>query len=421
MEYKNVQSIVVCYPYPWRILLMDTKLITQLKILKLTNSKPNFSELARIYDVDRRTVKKYYDGYEGKPKHRVKPSILDKHMELIKEKLLIKGTTVRAVYEFVLSEVDSEIGTYSNFNKYIKSKGIKPKKSEKGHPRFETPAGVQAQVDWKEDISIANKYGEIFTFQVFDYKLGHSRYCQFTYKNNKTRQDVFDCLITSFKATGGVLREILFDNMASVVDLKDNRRHINNRMRAFADDFHFKIKLAKPRHPFTKGKVETINKFLDWLLPYEGEFETEADLIEILNKINNKVNTQVCQATGVPPLLLFQKEKEYLQSLPNQKVIESYMSNNRQTTVQKDSLITYKNSKYSVPAAYIGKSVYIRETENKLLIYYNTECIAVHNLSAQRINYVKEHYTELLTPLIDDKATVSSIAEENLRQMDIFL
>ena len=58
MEYKNVQSIVVCYPYPWRILLMDTKLITQLKILKLTNSKPNFSELARIYDVDRRTVKK---------------------------------------------------------------------------------------------------------------------------------------------------------------------------------------------------------------------------------------------------------------------------------------------------------------------------------------------------------------------------
>ena len=155
-------------------------------------------------------------------------------------------------------------------------------------------------------------------------------------------------------------------------------------MRAFADDFHFKIKLAKPRHPFTKGKVETINKFLDWLLPYEGEFETEADLIEILNKINNKVNTQVCQATGVPPLLLFQKEKEYLQSLPNHKVIESYMSNNRQTTVQKDSLITYKNSKYSVPSAYIGKSVYIRETENKLLIYYNTECIAVHNLSVQR-------------------------------------
>ncbi len=400
---------------------MNEQLLTQLKILKLSNSKPNYSELARMYGVDRRTVKKYYDGYEGKPKHHSKPSVLDKHIKLIKEKLNIKGTTIRAVYEYIVTEVDPNIGTYSNFNKYIKSKKLKPKKHEKGHPRFETPAGLQAQVDWKENISIANKYGEIFTFQVFDYKLGHSRYCQFTYKNNKTRQDLFDCLIESFNATGGVPKEILFDNMASVVDLKDNRRHINNRMRAFADDFHFKIRLAKPRHPFTKGKVETINKFLDWLLPYDGEFETEDDLIKILEKINNKVNTQICQATGVTPLLLFQKEKEYLQSLPSQKVIESYLSHNRQIIVQKDSLITYKNSKYSVPSAYIGKSVYIRQTENKLFIYYNTELIAVHNLSLQKINYIKEHYTELLSHLIDDKATVSSIAEENLRRMDNFL
>ena len=28
---------------------------------------------------------------------------------------------------------------------------------------------------------------------------------------------------------------------------------------------------------------------MDWLLPYEGEFETEEELIEILDKINLKV------------------------------------------------------------------------------------------------------------------------------------
>lgn len=47
---------------------MDKGLITQLQILKLSNVKPNFSELARLYDLDRRNVKRYYDGYEGKPK-----------------------------------------------------------------------------------------------------------------------------------------------------------------------------------------------------------------------------------------------------------------------------------------------------------------------------------------------------------------
>ena len=63
---------------------MDKGLITQLQILKLSNIKPNFSELARQYDLDRRTVKRYYDGYEGKPKHHNKPSKLDEHYVLVK-------------------------------------------------------------------------------------------------------------------------------------------------------------------------------------------------------------------------------------------------------------------------------------------------------------------------------------------------
>lgn len=192
-------------------------------------------------------------------------------------------------------------------------------------------------------------------------------------------------------------------------------------MKAFADDFHFKIRLAKPRHPFTKGKVETINKFLDWLLPYEGEFETEQELITILESINNRVNKSVCQATGVPPLLLFQTEKEYLQSLPNQKVIESYLSHDRQIKVQNDSMINYKNSKYSVPLAYIGKNVWIRHISDKLHIYYNTDEIAVHKISSKKLNYNKEHYTELLSNVLNNIDDISELADLNLKQMDEFL
>lgn len=400
---------------------MKEQLITQLKILKLSNVKPNFAELGRIYDLDWRTVKKYYDGYDGKPKHHNKPSKLDKYKQLITQKLSIKGTNVRAVYEFIIDEVDPDIGTYSNFQKYIKSRGLMPKKKATGHPRYETEPGIQAQVDWKEDISIANCNGEIFTFQVFDYKLGYSRYPIFTYKLYKTRQDVFDCLINSFKATGGVPREILFDNMASVVDLKGNRRHINEKMRTFAKDFNFKIRLCKPRHSFTKGKVEALNKFLSWIYPYQGEFETEEELIAILEKINQKVCKRVCDETGVPPLLLFQKEKEYLQPLPSNEVIESYLPHDRQTTVRKDSMVTFNKCKYSVPPAYIGKPVRLQINADKLCIYYSTDLIAEHLLTNKRLNYRPEDYKTLLNGRIKDADSIEEMAEENLKRMDLLL
>jgi len=46
---------------------MEDILRAQLIIIKTMDLKPNFSELSRKYGYDRRTVKKYYDGYEGKP------------------------------------------------------------------------------------------------------------------------------------------------------------------------------------------------------------------------------------------------------------------------------------------------------------------------------------------------------------------
>ncbi|NLI58707.1 MAG: IS21 family transposase, partial [Clostridium sp.] len=51
---------------------MECSLRAQLGIIKVMNLKPNFSDLARQYGFDRRTVKKYYEGYDGKPKTRNK-------------------------------------------------------------------------------------------------------------------------------------------------------------------------------------------------------------------------------------------------------------------------------------------------------------------------------------------------------------
>ena len=41
------------------------------------------------------------------------------------------------------------------------------------------------------------------------------------------------------------------------------------------------------------------------------------------------------------PVLLLQKEAEYLQPLPDINIVESYTAKTRRTTVTKDSMITY--------------------------------------------------------------------------------
>ena len=58
-----IQSI--CAKLFTEVINVNTALSIQLRILGLNGIKPNFSELARMYGLDRRTVKKYYDGYEG--------------------------------------------------------------------------------------------------------------------------------------------------------------------------------------------------------------------------------------------------------------------------------------------------------------------------------------------------------------------
>lgn len=399
---------------------MITNLIGQINIIKAMNFKPNYSELAREYGMDRRTIKKYYEGYEGKPKTRNKSSKLDQYYNEIKNKLSLKGITVKAVYEYLIDQ-KYEIGTYSNFMKYVKSKELKPSKSTKGHPRYETPPGKQAQVDWKEDLKLISKNNEEFLINVFNYKLGNSRYCNFEYRKTKTQQDVFECLISSFKATGGIPNEILFDNMRTIVDITDGKRKINNKAKAFANDFGFNISLCKPRHSFTKGKVESANKFIEWVLAYNNEFETEEELIQIIKNINIKVNKYINQTTGLPPILLFQKEKEYLQPLPNQSIIESYMNQRLTANVHKDSLINYKNCKYSVPSKYINKTVTLKVIDDELHIYFSTDLIAIHKVSDKKINYLEDHYKELLSVSIKDSEDIDILAKENLGQLDYLL
>ena len=70
------------------------KLKQELLIMKTLNIKPNYSELSKIYKLDRRTIKKYNNGYSKSEVKRNRKSKLDKYYDEIKEKLGLPGITI---------------------------------------------------------------------------------------------------------------------------------------------------------------------------------------------------------------------------------------------------------------------------------------------------------------------------------------
>lgn len=386
--------------------------------LETLDMKPNYSELGRIYGIDRRTAKKKYLGIENKTQ-REKYSILDQYIDIIKEKCNIPGTTKKSVYKYIQMNIDENIGTYSNFNKYVnKNNEIIFIKNKTAHVLFETDYGVQLQFDWKGPIHLHTKDSTIIEFYIFSTTLGASRFHTFIYSKFMTLESVEKCLIESFKMIGGVPKECLTDNMSSIVNY--SQHDFTTSFKTFSKDMGFIPKHCKVNSPETKGKDESCNRFMNWLLPYDYEFNEENELIEIIKKLNKEINKEVNQSTNMPPVVLFEKEKEYLQPLPTETIIDKYLDSLIPVKVQNTMLFHYKGSKYSVPKKYINKTLKVKEIDNKLYVYYNRELIKTHNISNQKINYDQKDYVEGLSSSLyyKEQQEIDDLAKHNLELLN---
>lgn len=228
------------------------------------------------------------------------------------------------------------------------------------------------------------------------------------------------------KLFGGVPHEILFDNMATVVDrLSSTYRAvvINKKFAQFAKDVGFVVNTCRPYRPQTKGKVECVAKLMDRLKVYNKEFTTIEELDDIVNKLMDEINNEDINFVE-KPIDRLKEEQKYLSSFPSVDCIYQYFRQNKGYKVSKESMITYKKHKYSVPIKYIGEYLTVSEGEDTLNIYYTTDLIATHNISGKYLNYKKEHVQEILKSDALKGASeekIDEFIEENLSKMDIFL
>ena len=373
---------------------MRKDIYERMKIMKQEGIKPNYAEIARRWECDYRTVKRYFEE-DVVPKRKImKPSKLDSFKAIIEEKVSL-GCTASSIYHFIKKK--GYEGRYTILREFIKS--IKVEGKQKATIRFETNPGLQAQVDWKERLKMISKKGEVFEINIFLMILGYSRTKYFELTIDKSQETLMMAMINGFRYFGGVPKEIIFDNMKTVVNQSRTNYQaavINETFYQFSKDMGFEVWSCKAFRPQTKGKVEALAKLMSRLEPYNNEFDSLEELEEIVRQVMLDINNDKSHATNEKPLTLLEKEKEYLLSIPNQDLINDYFTKPITRIITKESMITYMNNKYSLDPKYIGKTVYLEVSDTHLKIIYGKEIISTHKLSKKKLNYHKDDMVSIL-------------------------
>ena len=343
--------------------------------------KINKSQIARELEVDRRTVDKYINGYT-KPETRNCDDCITPFYDTIAELLSDKNQQVfyyRKVLWQYLVDNHGFTGVYCNFCHYLRKypefdsyfRKSRPSNTNKVTIRYETPMDKQAQLDWKESIPFILSSGETIDVNIFVLLLSYSRFRVYRVSLSKNQEILFSFLDDAFE-TGKV----------------------NNKFQQFADDYGFKVQPCIARHPHTKAKVEAPMKILDEIRAYNGKLNY-MKLVELVTRINNRVNAQVNQGTGRIPLMYYNKEKAFLNSLPADNIRKPYQITTNTVKVNHSSMFNYKSCQYSVPPEYIDKIVSLQVYDGYIHVYCNTEFITIHQLSSKKLNYISEHYAAI--------------------------
>lgn len=197
-----------------------------------------------------------------------------------------------------------------------------PKALPEDAVRFETAPGQQLQVDWAE-------FQHRPRLAAFVATLGYSRASFVEFVEDETLDTLLRCHEQAFAFFGGVPREVLYDNMRTVVVQRDAYGEGQHRFQKglwdFAKHYGFIPKLCRPYRAQTKGKVERFIHYLRYsfyhplvshLPSSERWLDRETANSEVHRWLNQIANRRLHGTTGAIPAERLQEERPLLQVMP---------------------------------------------------------------------------------------------------------
>ena len=373
------------------------------------------SAVAKRLKVNRRTVARYWsmdvELYQGLNVSRRR--LLDVHQESILRWLREYPTLSAAqVCDWLKEHYGSNHAerTVSRYVKELREAHRLPKTEEQRVYEAvpESPPGQQMQVDFGEKWMVSVDGGRVkVRFAAF--VLSHSRYKYVEFQSHPfTSVDLVRACRQCFSYMGGIPQELVFDQDGIVVVSENCGDVIHTyEFEKLRQDLKFGIYLCRASDPESKGKIESVVKFVkrNFL-----ENRTYAD-DEILNTcalewLNRTGNAKIHSTTKRVPAEVFKTEREHLRPLIEPlPLTTAYIYR----TVRKDNTILYDSNRYSLPLGTYDtqKEVQI-DARNGILSIMTTfgESICEHMISTGRGMLIKNqnhsrNKTERLNQLLE--------------------
>lgn len=234
--------------------------------------------------------------------------------------------------------------------------------------RYTTAPGETYQMDW--GFTDALDYnGYVYRVACFAMICHHcgERYIEFF--PNAKQENLFIGMIHAFQYMG-VPQYVLTDNMKSVVLHRDLEGHPvwQKDYEAFMRTVGFDTKLCKPRHPFTKGAVERLVRFVKENFLSDRVFCNVTDLnwqaLEWCNTQNGIYHRAV---DGVPQQIHDAACSSHLRKLPDSNEARWYLCPERRISF--DGFINYEGRRFGVPYSYSGSTARVMRSGDTLYIY----------------------------------------------------
>ena len=189
--------------------------------------------------------------------------------------------------------------------------------------RFETEPGRQMQVDW----AVFRRGKD--RLSAFVATLGYSRDAYVEFVTDEQVETLMAAHENAFVFFGGVPKNVLYDNMKTVILDRDvygpGGHRFHSTFLDFAGHYGFRIRVCKPYRAQTKGKVERFIRYLkqSFFVPLESRLAANGLKVDVMTAnveckrwLRDVANVRVHATTGRRPVDLLAEEQGHLQPLP---------------------------------------------------------------------------------------------------------